>query len=34
LKSLRALDLSDTKVTSTGLKELRKALPQCEIDGN
>jgi hypothetical protein len=31
LKSLQSLDLSRTKVTDAGLKELQKALPDCEI---
>ena len=31
LKSLRSLDLSHTKVTDAGLKDLREALPTCNI---
>ena len=32
LKELRSLDLSDTKVTEAGVKELQKALPKCQIE--
>jgi hypothetical protein len=32
LKSLQALDLTFTKVTDAGLKELRQSLPHCRID--
>ncbi len=31
LKSLKELDLRDTKVTDTGVKDLQKVLPECEI---
>jgi hypothetical protein len=31
LKQLRTLDLSAAEVTEAGRKELRKALPGCEI---
>jgi hypothetical protein len=31
LKSLQALYLNRTQVTDAGLKELRKALPGCDI---
>jgi hypothetical protein len=31
LKGLHTLDLRFTKVTDAGLKELRKALPGCQI---
>jgi hypothetical protein len=32
LKQLTKLDLFRTQVTETGLKELREALPTCEIE--
>jgi len=32
LKKLTSLGLSGTRVTAAGVKELRKALPNCEID--
>ena len=32
LKNLTTLDLSDTKVTDAGLKELQQALPNCKIE--
>ena len=31
LKNLTSLNLSDTKVTDAGVKELQKALPNCKI---
>jgi hypothetical protein len=31
LKSLRLLDVRDTKVTIAGVEAFRKALPNCEI---
>jgi hypothetical protein len=31
LKNLTSLDLSDTRVTDDGVKELQKALPKCKI---
>jgi hypothetical protein len=31
LKQIRTLNLYYTKVTQAGLKELRQALPECEI---
>ena len=31
LKSLKRLELQNTKVTAAGVAELHKALPQCQI---
>jgi hypothetical protein len=31
LQSLQTLELGGTKVTETGVKQLKKALPKCEI---
>ena len=33
LTKLTSLDLSQTKVTADGVKELQKALPKCKITG-
>jgi hypothetical protein len=33
LKSLLSLELINTKVTAAGAAELRKALPNCKIQG-
>jgi hypothetical protein len=31
IRSLKELDLRDTAITASGLADLRKALPDCEI---
>ncbi len=31
MKSLRELELGDTKITEAGVAELQKALPKCQI---
>ena len=34
LKGLRGVDLSDTKVTAAGVRDLKQALPECKIEWN
>jgi len=34
LQKLRTLYLKDTKVTKAGVAQLKKALPNCEIESN